>query len=119
MQRMLRDTVSERRIFRSAVLLSTAMLGMACVLVWILRTDGIVPTQQWQRLGFLAAVVLLCAASGNALIAVVRLIWFYRCPRCGARVQRTSERRPGELLRYKCAACDIEWDTGWIHAPPD
>src|SRR5688572_23646901 len=41
---------------------------------------------------------------------------FFRCPQCGERT-RWLQRVPldtGKALRFHCAKCDIDWDTGWV-----
>ena len=58
-------------------------------------------------------VGLLLLVAGTALYVFfefVRMRAFYRCPRCRTRPARVLEAQPA--VRYFCAACNVEWDTG-------
>lgn len=115
-----RDRSTSRRITTAAVLLVAAMAGMTGVLIWIYRDGAIVPEQPEHWTAFIAALVVLVGTAVNAFVACSRLFWFHRCPQCGGRTMRVpGTDTVGSRIRYDCAACNVEWDTGWTVAPPD
>ena len=70
-------------------------------------------------LRYICPVLFVFAASANVFVAYGKLRWFYRCPRCRARVPRVPESEAGSRIRYRCAACGVEWDTGWDEVDSD
>jgi hypothetical protein len=115
-----RDRSTSRRLTVAAILLVAAMAGMTGVLIWIYR-DGaikIVNPEHWAA--FIAALVVLVGACANVFVALSRLFWFHRCPQCGGRTMRVpGSDAVGSRIRYDCAACNVEWDTGFTVAPPE
>jgi protein-S-isoprenylcysteine O-methyltransferase Ste14 len=76
----------------------------------VLKTAG----ASWSNPAVKAIVVgLLLLVAGSAayiLFEFVRMRAFYRCPQCRTRAARVLEAQP--KVRYFCAACKVEWETG-------
>ena len=64
-----------------------------------------------------AQIVLVAVV--NVFRAYGKLMWSYRCPQCKARLPRVPASETGSRIRYRCAACRVEWDTGWDTAARD
>ena len=72
-----------------------------------------------QSLAVFISLLCVFASVVNMFVAYGKLCWFYRCPKCRARARRVPEARAGEKIRYLCARCQVEWDTGWHVADGD
>jgi predicted RNA-binding Zn-ribbon protein involved in translation (DUF1610 family) len=70
-------------------------------------------------LAIVVSFLFVAGTTVNVFVAYGKLLWFYRCPQCRARIPRPPQTKTGDRIRYVCPACDVEWDTGWEVAQRD
>jgi hypothetical protein len=102
------DHVTGKRMLRAALAVAAAMLGTGGCIVWALFAARNGVANAWASFAAFVCFLAVIAAAGN----LFRLMWFYRCPRCRARLARAPA-RPGDRILYVCPTCNVEWDTGW------
>jgi len=94
---------------RSAKVFGGSILAFFAALL-VLKIAG----ASWANPAVRVTVVgLLLLVAGTALLIFfefVRMRVFYRCPQCRTRPARVLEAQP--VVRYFCAPCNVEWDTG-------
>jgi hypothetical protein len=114
-RRIRTDPVAGKRMRTAALLFAAAMLLVGGSLAWTIVSNRGQGGEAGgnQSLAVCCSVLFVLAASANVFVAYGRLRWFYRCPQCRARVPRVPEAEAGPRIRYRCAACGVEWDTGW------
>src|SRR5262245_64594022 len=115
MSRELRiDTAITRRIKWAALFLVAAMVFCFGILAWILLIGGgNEPANLAESHLMFAGILGVILASVYAFVTFARLQWRYRCPQCGARLPRVpASYGYGAQIRYECASCNVEWDTG-------
>jgi hypothetical protein len=103
------------RMLTASLLFGVAMLAVGGSLAWTIIAakgeEGEAGTGPTISVCF--SLLFLLGAVVYAFVAFGRLKWFYRCPRCRARLPRVPEPEAGAKVRYRCTACNIDWDTGW------
>jgi hypothetical protein len=97
------------RLRRAAKMLGHSVVAFFIALA-VLRIAG----ASWSTPAVKGIVIglLLLAACAVFYVAFewVRMRGFYRCPQCRTRVTRVPAPLPS--MRYFCAPCNVEWDTG-------
>lgn len=111
------DPVAGKRMTRAVILFAVAMLGVGGSIAWVIATGSGGRANDTASLGACCFVLFVLAAVVNVFFAYGRMMWFHRCPRCTARTERLGNPNVSGPIRYRCPACDIEWDTGWNRAP--
>jgi DNA-directed RNA polymerase subunit RPC12/RpoP len=105
---------------QAAIYFLAAMAFMAGVGLWIFASGHVEPANQEQSVAFFVGLIAVCAATANVFVAFGKLMVFYRCPQCGARLPVVpGTDQVGSKIRYACETCDVEWSTGVTVAPPD
>lgn len=109
------DPVARRRMRTAALLFAAAMLMVGGSLAWTIVAakgkGGVASDAQSESV--CCSVLFVLAAVVNVFVAYGKLRWSYRCPRCRARVPRVPEAEAGSRIRYRCTACNVDWDAGW------
>lgn len=109
------DHVIGKRLLRAALLFGGAGLGMGGSILWALASAQNGVASDWASFAVFVCLLAIFAAVVN----VFRVLWFYRCPRCRARLARVPG-QPGDPVLYVCPTCKVEWDTGWkVTSPGD
>jgi hypothetical protein len=108
------DRKTYRPLTVAGVLFTVAMLAVLATLAGMAVTGEHSRAQSFFGLGFVASAVSLAAATINMFYRYCKCKWFYRCPECGQRIPRLESALPS--IHYYCAACNIEWTTGWYEA---
>jgi hypothetical protein len=98
------------RRFRNRYALRNALLLVPPLLALVLIWSG----SGRLDLAFWAAVVFFVAWIAVWIVLDARLLRAYVCPSCGRRIPDPTipNRSAGDPIRYRCSACDVEWDTG-------
>ncbi|MDP9141248.1 MAG: hypothetical protein M3O62_10705 [Pseudomonadota bacterium] len=113
---ILRAPVPDRRYKARFIVRNLAMLLpplFALFIIW--RSAEQDAPVLWIAFGFFVAWIA-------AWIAVdAWLLRRYRCPTCNRKISRPTNlhRKPAEPIRYYCARCETEWDTGLRESSDD
>src|SRR5215831_13121414 len=107
------DLLVGKRLTNAAMLFVGAMIVLGLVVAWIVLSSRSSSVTSGQSIAVLVLVLATFITVVNMFVAYGRLRWFYRCPRCSARVPRVPEAEADGHIRYQCSACSIDWDTGW------
>src|SRR5262245_61437817 len=113
------DKKSGNRLLHAALLFGAAMLMAGGSMAWTIlskRGEGGV-AGEWESMAICCSLLLVLASIINVFLTVGRVRWFYRCPKCRARLPRVPEAEVGAKIVYRCAKCRIDWDTGWTEVP--
>jgi hypothetical protein len=115
------DPVAGKRMRTALLLFVTAMLLAGGSLAWTIISQAGEGGEAGavQSLSVCFSILGVLVASVNAFVAYAKLRWVYRCPLCRARVPRVPESEAGSYIRYRCAACGVDWDTGWYEVDTD
>jgi hypothetical protein len=111
------DPAVGQRLTVALLLFGGAMLTLCTIVAWAVLRSRDQSSSRGQAMVFLLVSLAAVVATVNMLIAYGRLRWFYRCPQCTARVPRAQE--AGPRIRYECATCRVDWDTGWSENDTD
>src|SRR4051812_7099463 len=87
------DPAANKRMLIAALLFATAMLMVGGSTAWTIlskRGEGGEAGGN-QSLSVCCSVLFVFAAVVNVFVAYGKLRWFYRCPKCRARVPRVPE----------------------------
>jgi hypothetical protein len=97
-----------KRLGRTVLLIGGAIIGMFGFCLWAANfaQNGVVTG--WESFPLIVCMLAFFAGVGN----VVKLLFFYRCPQCRARLARVPG-QDGDPILYVCPTCKVEWDTGW------
>jgi hypothetical protein len=109
------DPVAGDRMLTAALLFGAAMLLVGGSLAWtIIATKGEGgEAGTGPSISVCFSLLFLLGAVVYVFVAFGKLRWFYRCPQCRVRLPRVAESEAGSRVRYRCAACNVDWDTGW------
>jgi hypothetical protein len=110
-----KDLGTDRRMLIAALLFAAAMLMVGGSVAWTnaaSKGEGGEASGN-QSLSVCCSVLFVFAAVVNVFVAYGKLRWSYRCPQCRARVPRVPKSEAGSRIRYRCTACNVDWDTGW------
>lgn len=113
------DHATSRRMMIAAVALAAAMLGMFGAIGWVIldRNGAAGEASSAQSLTVSLLIVVVLCTVVSVFRAYGRLRWFYRCPTCHKRLPRAAG--ADSRIRYHCAACGVDWDTGWHETDGD
>jgi hypothetical protein len=112
------DPAVGQRLTVAALLFGGAMITLGAIVVWFVLRSRDLWVSRVDSVVVLLIVLAAFSATVNLLLAYGRLRWFYRCPRCAARVPRAPEAE-ASTIRYQCTACGVDWDTGWSETDTD
>ena len=113
------DPVAGKRMRKAVFWFAAAMFGVFAAIAWSILTAEGGEAKDGPALAICLMVLVVFAASVYVFVAYGKLCLWYRCPQCRARIPRPPKIKVGDPIRYVCAACDIEWETGWNVAPRD
>lgn len=115
------DPVTRRRLTAAALLLSAAMLLVGGSAAWTIFAAKGKPgvASDTASLFVCGSVLLVLVATVNVFRAYGKLRWSYRCPQCRERLPRVPKSEVGSRICYRCAACNVDWDTGWVERGKD
>jgi len=86
-------------------------LGVPFVLVLLVGAGGFWWFQS--MFCFIAAFVIGVPLAFVGIVRQTRRFLRFPCPTCGALLHRTASTERGAPIRFTCATCDTEWDTGF------
>ena len=92
------DPVAGKRMLRAALYFAGAMIGVGGSLVWAIQTSKGGVNDGWAATAVGVFLLVLFAAVVNVFVAYGRMMWFFRCPQCRARLTREPG-RPGRTLK--------------------
>jgi hypothetical protein len=110
---ILPDRAAGRRLTIAAGLFAAAMLAVFGTTAWTLATRTGKDAGDAQSLGVCCSILLVLASVVNFYIVYGRTMWAYRCPQCTERATRVPPDEAGTRIRFRCPACNIDWDIGW------